>query len=387
MFIHRNVFYISDPQSPVRGISANKIPQTALERLDSLHFSGKNKVKKPLNLGIIVGNIQEIERADIHRLKAVAESRGHQVTVLPVEDCQAVLQDKKALLLKQGKPIQNLDIVIPRLGSVSDLKKLSQAELLLGQCRAAGFPVLEKSPHGVSTAINKFRAHQVFIKEGIPTLNSAFSPNLLEHSEIINQIAKDKEIVVKLINGSVGTAVFRSSLEKLRLLFAKLSKQTPPTMVQEFIPEANGTDLRCFVAGDRVIAVGRRQAKAGDWKANVTTGATASKVTDLAKPLQDMAITALKAVGLAYGGVDIIHSKNGPAVLEINASPTILDMENVLGVSIAPELIKYVEHFVEGFQTQKTTAQGQEAASSKLSSIGVPKIPSFTSEVDKKLQL
>ncbi|MBX2861473.1 MAG: RimK family alpha-L-glutamate ligase [Vampirovibrio sp.] len=349
----QNIIF-SGSKQPHQALFFNRSNRSILRSQDTVKFGQHEKADPPLNLGILVGNIHETERADIDRLRIVAEARGHHVTVLPIEDCQAVLKDGKALLMKQGQPVRNIDVVLPRLGSVSALKDLAQAELILEQCRAAGFPILEKSPDAIPIAINKFRTHQVLTLKGVPTLNSAFSVNLEKHPNILNLIANGKDLIVKLISGSVGDSVFLTPLDKLNELLEKLKPHSTPTIIQEFSAEAKGADLRSFVVGNEVIANVGRQAVNGNWKSNVTTGGKATNVPEIPANQKKLAINAVKALGLAYGGVDIIETEKGPRVIEVNASPSLTTMEKYTGGIGTPELVQHTENFVAQQRRKKT---------------------------------
>ncbi|MBX2861471.1 MAG: RimK family alpha-L-glutamate ligase [Vampirovibrio sp.] len=332
-------------------ISSNRsFPALSASR-DVVHF-GQEKASKPLKIGILVGNIHSSEQVDINRLKEAAEEKGHRVTTIAVEDCHALIKDGKGTLMLKGKPLEALDIVIPRLGSVPDLKSIVQAELIIDQFRIAGFPLLEDKPDAISTAINKFKAHQAFARNNVSTLNSAFSIKLTADPNISKLIANSKQLIVKLVTGTTGDGVFLTPLEGLKKLLEKLNLKNSPLMIQEFAQEAKGADMRCVVVGDKVVGTMGRQALNNGWKANYTLGAKATHITNLPDTTKELAINAVKALGLAYGGVDIINTKDGPAVIEVNASPNIVGMEGCIGKIMAPAIIQHVEKYVE--QLQKT---------------------------------
>ncbi|HET8764302.1 MAG TPA: RimK family alpha-L-glutamate ligase, partial [Rhodanobacter sp.] len=189
------------------------------------------------------------------------------------------------------------------------------------------------------------RAHQLLAAHGIGLPATVFGDNPDDTTDLLAMLGPPPH-VIKLNEGSQGTGVVlaekraasQSVIEAFRGLYANF-------LVQQFIAEANGCDLRCLVVGGRVVAAMQREASAGDFRANLHRGGSAVAVT-LDANEADMAVRAAGALGLGVAGVDLLRSAHGPLVLEVNASPGLEGIETVTGVDVAGAVIELLESSV-----------------------------------------
>jgi len=275
------------------------------------------------------------------RLAEAARQRGHLVKVIdPLKFNIAILNGKAAIIYKD-KTIKLPDVVIPRIsGAVNSygMAVLKQFELLdvPVACRASA----------IALARNKFMSAQCLSAEGIDIPATV----MIRNPEDINaalKLAGGPPVILKLIRGTQGIGVIlaesRNAVESTINAFFNLGQNI---IIQQFVSESKGTDIRILVVADKVIAGMRRKASRGEFRTNIHRGGQAQKIT-LPPLYMDIAKKAVRAIGLDIAGVDIIESKDGPKVLEINPSPGIEALEKVNNRDIASEIIKYVETLVK----------------------------------------
>jgi ribosomal protein S6--L-glutamate ligase len=210
----------------------------------------------------------------------------------------------------------------------------------------------------ILVARDKLRCHQLLAAAGLGLPVTVFGDNPDDTADLLALLGPPPH-VVKLNEGTQGAGVMlteklsasRSVVEALRGLYANF-------LVQEYIAEARGADLRCFVVGERVVAAMRRQAPRGEFRANLHRGASAKAVIASAAE-RDTAIRAARLVGLGVAGVDLIRSKRGPLILEVNASPGLEGIETATGVDVAGEIVAHLEKRV----SQRSRARVRVVAS------------------------
>jgi ribosomal protein S6--L-glutamate ligase len=236
----------------------------------------------------------------------------------------------------KGRPIAGYDAVIPRVGA--SITRYGSA--VLRQLELMGCYTPNPSD-AILKARDKLRCHQLLAAQGIGLPATVFGDNPDDTHDLLAMLGPPPH-VIKLNEGTQGAGVMltekpsasRSVIEALRGLYANF-------LVQEFVEEAKGADLRCFVVGDRVVAAMKRQAPKGDFRSNLHRGGSAKGVRPSAME-QDVAIRAAQALGLGVAGVDLIRSKRGPLVLEVNASPGLEGIEAASEVDVAGAVIDYV---------------------------------------------
>ena len=270
------------------------------------------------------------------RLVEAAREQGHTARVLDPLRCYMRIASGDFAMHYKGRPLNGVDAVIPRIGA--SVTRYGTAVLrqfeLMGTCTPNPSDAILK-------ARDKLRAHQLLAAEGIHMPVTVFGDNPDDTGDLLKLLGPPPH-VIKLTESSQGTGVIlaeklsasRGITEALRGLYANF-------LVQEFIEEAKGADLRCFVVGDRVIAAMRRQAPAGEFRSNLHRGGSAVGVKPSAAECE-VAIRATRVLGLGVAGVDLIRSDRGPLVLEVNASPGLEGIESASKKDIAGEIVAFV---------------------------------------------
>jgi ribosomal protein S6--L-glutamate ligase len=271
------------------------------------------------------------------RLVQAARERGHTVRVLDPLRCYMKIAPGQFQLNYKGKSLTGFDAVIPRIGA--SITRYGTAVLRQFEMMGAYTP---NSSDAILRARDKLRCHQLLAAQGIGLPVTVFGDNPDDTQDLLNLMGEPPHII-KLNEGSQGTGVIlaeqlsasRSVVEALRGLYANF-------LVQEFIPEAKGADIRCFVVGDRVVAAMKRQAAAGEFRSNLHRGGAAEAV-ELTTAERDTALNAAQVMGLAVAGVDLLRSHRGPLVLEVNSSPGLEGIEAATGVDIAGVMVEHVQ--------------------------------------------
>lgn len=274
------------------------------------------------------------------RLVQAARERGHTVRVLDPLRCYMKIAPGRFELKYKAKPLTGFDAVIPRIGA--SISRYGTAVLRQFEMMGVYTP---NSSDAILRARDKLRCHQLLAGQGIGLPTTVFGDNPDDTSDLLNLMGEPPHII-KLNEGSQGAGVIlaeqlsasRSVIEALRGLYANF-------LVQEFIPEAQGADIRCFVVGDKVVAAMKRQAAAGEFRSNLHRGG-AAEVVELTAAERDTALRAAQVMGLAVAGVDLLRSHRGPLVLEVNSSPGLEGIEGITGVDIAGAMVRQLESVV-----------------------------------------
>ncbi|QIX94504.1 MULTISPECIES: 30S ribosomal protein S6--L-glutamate ligase [Cedecea] len=271
------------------------------------------------------------------RLREAAMRRGHLVEIIDPLSCYMNINPAAPSVHYKGRQLPHYDAVIPRIGS---------AITFYGTAVLRQFEMLGSYPLNESVAItrarDKLRSLQLLAKQGIdlPVTGFAHSPD--DTSDLIDMVG-GAPLVVKLVEGTQGIGVVlaetRQAAESVIDAFRGLNAHI---LVQEYIKEAKGRDIRCLVVGDKVVAAIERQAKPGDFRSNLHRGGSARQVT-ITEREREIALKAASTLGLDIAGVDILRAERGPLVMEVNASPGLEGIENTSGVDIASLMIGWVE--------------------------------------------
>lgn len=270
------------------------------------------------------------------RLVAAARERGHTVRVLDPLRCYMKIAPGKFQLNYKGKPLTGIDAVIPRIGA--SVTRYGTAVLRQLELMGAYTP---NCSDAILRARDKLRCHQLLAGQGIGLPITVFGENPDDTADLLGLLGKPPH-VIKLIEGSQGNGVIlaeslsasRSVIEAFRGLYANF-------LVQEFVAEAKGADIRCFVVGETVVAAMHRQAEAGEFRSNLHRGGQASSV-ELTAAEHQTALRAAKVMGLEVAGVDLLRSRKGPLVLEVNSSPGLEGIEGASGVDVAGAIVEHV---------------------------------------------
>jgi ribosomal protein S6--L-glutamate ligase len=271
------------------------------------------------------------------RLVAAARARGHRVRVLDPLRCYMRIASDGFSVHYGGRALKGIDAVIPRIGASVTF----YGTAVLRQFEMMGVYTPNPS-EAVLRARDKLRSLQILARHGIDLPVTVFGDNPDDTTDLLNMLGAPPH-VIKLNEGAQGSGVVlaekpaasQSVIEAFRGLYANF-------LVQEFVREANGRDIRCFVVGDRVVAAMQRVAVDGDFRANLHRGGSGSAVR-LSAAERRIALRAAEVLGLGIAGVDLLRSNRGPLVLEVNASPGLEGIEAVSGVDVADAVIRHVE--------------------------------------------
>ncbi|MGN7918453.1 MULTISPECIES: 30S ribosomal protein S6--L-glutamate ligase [Lysobacter] len=270
------------------------------------------------------------------RLVEAARERGHSVRVLDPLRCYMRIASDGFEMHYKGREISGYHAVIPRIGA---------SVTRYGSAVLRQFELMDTYTPNTSDAIlrarDKLRSHQLLAAERIGLPATVFGDNPDDTADLLSMLGPPPH-VIKLNEGTQGAGVMlteklsasKGVIEALRGLYANF-------LVQEFVAEAKGADLRCFVVGGRVVAAMKRQAPKGDFRSNLHRGGTAKGVR-ASTAEQEVAVRAARVLGLGVAGVDLIRSVRGPLVLEVNASPGLEGIEEASGVDVAGEIIEHV---------------------------------------------
>ena len=280
------------------------------------------------------------------RLKEAAQQCGYEMDILDPNRCLLKLSENQPHFEVyyqplEGKPylLPDYDAVLPRFGTAST--KMGCAVLRHFQAKGAYCLNTEKA---FLTARDKWQSLQILREQGIAVPNSLLSGIEIEPKIAVQQMRSP--LIIKTLQGSQGIGVMKVENSQSAVSILETLKQADvPVLLQDFIEEAAGEDIRCFVIGDRVVACMQRKGQNGEFRANFHRGGSAQKIS-LTDEEKQIAINATKALGLVVSGVDFIRSKSGLLVLEVNASPGLEMIEKTSGVDIALQMILYLEKAV-----------------------------------------
>jgi ribosomal protein S6--L-glutamate ligase len=270
------------------------------------------------------------------RLRIVAEARGHDVSIIDYGECYITVSTGTPSVRYEGEDLTGFDAIIPRI----DNKYTKYSASIIRQFEMLGTYTTCKSIALVRTR-DKLRSLQILAKNGVDIPRTVFSRETSEIDDILEQVG-GAPVIIKVARGTHGNGVVLAETRKAaRAVMQAFYVEGVNFLVQEFISESAGTDIRAFVVGSHVVASMKRQSLDDDFRSNLHQGAegTPVKLTDDEKKI---AVKAAKAMGLQICGVDIMRSNRGPLVLEVNASPGFM-IEKITKKPIAEEVINYVE--------------------------------------------
>ena len=270
------------------------------------------------------------------RLVEAAEQKGHEVQVIDVLRCYMNITSMRPSIHYRGEVLSGFDAVIPRIGA---------SVTFYGAAVVRQFEMMGVYPLNESVAItrsrDKLRSMQLLARKGIglPVTGYAHNPDDIE--DLIKQVG-NAPLVIKLLEGTQGIGVVlaetKKAAESVIQAFMGLKANI---MIQEFIKEAGGADMRCFIVGDKVVAAMKRQGPEGEFRSNLHRGGTASLIR-LTPEERSTAVRAARSMGLNVCGVDLLRSNHGPVVMEVNSSPGLEGIESATEKDIAGMIIDFV---------------------------------------------
>lgn len=280
---------------------------------------------------------QNPELYSTSRLVEVARARGHEVEVINAAKCYMVIDSENHEIHHRKNLTYDVDAIIPRIGA---------SITFFGSSLVRQFEMQKVFTTLSSLALvrsrDKLRALQILARHGIGIPRTAFAKQPTEIDELIKSVG-GAPLVVKLLEGTQGLGVVLAETRKAaKSVIEAFYGLNANILVQEFIAEADGADIRAFVVGGKVVAAFKRQGKEGDFRSNLHRGGSGTSIK-LTRAEKKCALDACKALGLQVAGVDMLRSKRGPLVIEVNSSPGLEGVEKYSGVDVATEIIKYIE--------------------------------------------
>ncbi|MBI1367941.1 MAG: 30S ribosomal protein S6--L-glutamate ligase [Planctomycetes bacterium] len=274
------------------------------------------------------------------RLKEAALQRGHNVKVLDTLKFSIYVEQSEPALCFRGKPLSTYDAVIPRIGA---------SVTFFGTAVVRQFEQMgvftASSSHAISVSRDKLRSLQILSRHEIGIPSSAF---VRDRNDILPAIERvgGAPVIIKLLEGTQGVGVILAESVKIaEAIIETLQGAKQNVMVQKFVAESKGRDIRAFVVGDRVVAAMRRRAQGTEFRSNVHRGGTTEAV-QLEPAYEQTAVRAAQIMGLRIAGVDMLESSVGPQVMEVNSSPGLEGIEGATKIDIAQTIIAYLEEQV-----------------------------------------
>ncbi len=274
------------------------------------------------------------------RLVEAGLQRKHEVLVVDHTKCDLIIEKRKPVIIYKGKKLDDVDAVIPRIGA---------SVTFYGTAVVRQFEMMKIFTAIESQALlrsrEKLRSLQILARAGLGLPKTVFTNYSRNVKEIV-QAAGGAPVVVKLLEGTQGLGVVLAETDNAaESVIDAFNGLKVRVIVQEFIAEAKGADIRAFVVDGVVVGAMKRQAKKGEFRSNLHRGGTA-EVIELNEEEENAALKAARVMGLGICGVDMLQSKNGPLILEVNSSPGLEGIEKATGKNIAKSIIRYVERHV-----------------------------------------
>lgn len=284
------------------------------------------------------------------RLVEAAEQRGHTVQVVDVLRCYMNIVPHSPEIHCRGRKLERFDAVIPRIGASVTFYGAS----VVRQFEMMGVYCVNESV-AITRARDKLRTLQLLARKGIglPVTGFAHSPD--DTADMIKLVG-GAPMIIKLIEGTQGRGVVLAETDQAAASVIEAFRNLDAYfLTQEFIAEAKGSDIRCFVVGGKVVAAMQRTAKEGEFRSNLHRGGSA-KAVRITPEERSTAVRAAKVMGLNVAGVDIVRSNHGPVVLEVNSSPGLEGIETATASDIAGQIIQFIEL---NAQPNKTKTKGK----------------------------
>ena len=269
------------------------------------------------------------------RLVEAAAARGHEVIIIDHLQCNLVLEKGQPGIIYQGQELEGFDAIIPRIGA---------SVTFYGTAVVRQFEMMKVRTAVDSQAIvrsrDKLRSMQILSRAGVGMPKTAFTNNSADVPAMISQVG-GAPVIIKLLEGTQGLGVvLAESVKAAQSVIEAFHNLKARIIVQEFIAESKGADLRAFVVDGEVVGAMKRQGKEGEFRSNLHRGGVGTLVK-LSRTEKAAALLATKALGLGIAGVDMLQSKRGPLVLEVNSSPGLEGIEKATGQDIAGRIIDY----------------------------------------------
>jgi ribosomal protein S6--L-glutamate ligase len=276
------------------------------------------------------------------RLVETARARGFRVKLIDVLRCNLALESGNPRLYHRGKEVRRLSVALPRIGASVTVPGLS----VVRQLEAMGVPLVNGAA-AIAKSRHKLAALQELAAAGVPIPRTALARGGGDVGALLEQVG-GLPAILKLTQGTqgVGVMIAHSEAEVISIL-GTLWDLGQEILLQEFVAESRGRDVRALVVGGRVVGAFRREARKGEFRSNVHRGGLGSKV-ELAPEYADAAVRAARVLGLEVAGVDLLESDAGPKVMELNSSPGFEGLERATGIDVAAEIIDFAARLADG---------------------------------------
>ncbi|MEL0337476.1 MAG: 30S ribosomal protein S6--L-glutamate ligase [bacterium] len=272
-----------------------------------------------------------------NRLFNAGTKRGHRIDVIDYLRCYINIGENQTAIYYDGKKLGRYDAVLPRIGA----SQTSYGTAIVRQFEMMGDFVINKSD-AIKSSRDKLRSLQVLAKHGIDMPITGYASHTMDIHDVIEKVGKTP-LIMKLLQGTQGNGMVLAETMKAAESVMNAFKQVDADiLIQEFIKESSGVDIRVIVVGKKVVAAMQRVAPEGEFRSNVHRGA-ATKHINLTPEEEEIAIKSTKILGLSVAGVDLMRSKRGPLVLEVNSSPGLQGIELLTGADVAGEIISFIE--------------------------------------------
>lgn len=294
----------------------------------------RKPIKRPLRIGILT---REPNNYSTKRMVEEAEKRNHTVELIDTKRCYLNIQSHSPEVHYDGKPLPHYDAIIPRIGASLTFYGMA----VVRQFEAMGTYCLNPAA-AIGASRDKLAAHQILARHRIPMPTTAFANSPKDTSSLLNLVG-GSPTVLKLLQSTQGRGVVLAETKKAgEAVISAFQNLDANFIAQEFVKEAAGSDLRCFVVGRRVIGAMMRTAGDDDFRSNLHAGGTAKRVK-LTSEEKAIAVKSAKVLGLRVAGVDLIRTDTGTKVLEVNSSPGLQGIEKTSRKKVAETIIEYIE--------------------------------------------
>lgn len=274
------------------------------------------------------------------RLVEACEARGHTARVVNHVKCDILIERKNPQVIYNGQPLLEVDAIIPRIGA---------SVTFYGTAVVRQFEMMKVFTTTESQALvrsrDKLRSLQILTRSGVGIPKTVFTNYSKDLGRVVDSVG-GAPCIIKLLEGTQGLGVVLAETKKAAIAVCEaFNSLKARVIVQEFIQESRGQDVRAFVVDGRVVGAMKRTGKEGEFRSNLHRGGTAELI-ELSHEEEVTAIKAAKAIGLDVAGVDMLQSERGPLVIEVNSSPGLEGIERATGQDIAGEMVKFIERRV-----------------------------------------
>ncbi|MBO6524361.1 MAG: 30S ribosomal protein S6--L-glutamate ligase [Balneolaceae bacterium] len=295
-----------------------------------------------LKIGILSRNA---ELYSTRRLVEAIKAKGHEAKVIDHLKCDIIIEQDKPDIYYKGESLSDIDAVIPRIGA---------SVTFYGTTVVRQFEMMKKFTAVQSQALvrsrDKLRSLQILASAGVGLPKTVFTNYSREVDKLIDSVG-GAPLIVKLLEGTQGYGVVLAPTKKAaQSIIEAFHSMKARVIVQEFISESKGADIRAFIVNGKVVGAMKRQGKEGEFRSNLHQGGSGTLVK-LSKAEREAALTAAQAMGLPIAGVDLLQSERGPLILEVNSSPGLEGIEKSTGKDVAGAIAKYV---IEGVIDSKS---------------------------------